>query len=146
MTVSANSLLNLTKPQLHDRRSNNGNGRSRYGTNSKYQLRSGQETVQNGQQMYQNTYPYYNRGRSGPMHAMNHITNGSHQRQTNRSRGTGSNGYSAAIKYGPVPSLHRNTRSSNGNSYLSRGNGNRGGHFGGNGIPQRGRGRGDGKT
>src|SRR5437764_6915018 len=150
MTVPANSLLNLTKPQLHDRRSNNGNGRSRYGgTNSKYQFRSGQETVQSGQQMYHNhnTYPYYNayssRGsRNGPIHSTtNHVTNGSHQRQTNhnnRSRGAASNGYTS-IKYGHVSNYvyRSNARGSNGNGYLPRGNGNRGVHFGGNGISQR---------
>lgn len=168
MTVLANSLLNLTRPQLPVRRSNTGNGRSRHGTNINYQSRY-QEALQNGQQYYNsNAYPYYyNNGYSGRSNRGwgSIIPNGSHQRPPNRSRGaSGSNGYiqqsqlharpisqsqasSGATKYGVQNQTHHSYRPrSNGNSFLpGRGNGSRGIHYGGNGI-SRGRGRGDGKT
>ncbi|GET01384.1 exonuclease Kem1, putative [Rhizophagus clarus] len=168
MTVPANSLLNLTRPQLPDRRLNTGNGRSRHGTNFNNHQTRYQEALQNGQQTHYNSnaYPYYynngysSRGRGWPAI----VSNGSHQR-SNRPRGvSGSNGYiqsqlharpisqsqasSGATKYNVQNQTHhtyRNPRSSNMNGYLpSRGNGSRV-HFGGNGV-SRGRGRGDGKT
>ncbi len=163
MTVLANSLLNLTRPQLLDRYSNNGNvGGSRHGTSSSYQ-----STVPNGH-MYHNTYPHYNsysgRGSGrGTVHSTtNHVT---HQRQIippNRPRGaSGSNGHistsgsnqnrsrsvvsQSTTKYVGGPVIYRgfngNTRGSYGNGPVYRGRG----QFG-NGIQPRGRGRSDGKT
>ncbi|CAI2164057.1 10835_t:CDS:10 [Funneliformis geosporum] len=163
MTVPSNSLLNLTRPQFLDRHSYNGG--SRHNTGSYHQ------SVQNGHHMYHNSYPHYNsynRGSGrGVMHSSNnHPTNGSYQRQvipSNRPRGAGgSNGYISAsqshqnrsrsagsqssTKYIGGAVIYRgfngNSRGSNGNGSLFRG---RGGHFG-NGLPSRGRGRGDGKT
>jgi hypothetical protein len=159
MTVPANSLLNLTRPQLPERQLNT---RSRHGTNFNYQSRY-QEAMQGGQHTYySNAYPYYyNNVYSGRSRGWGPITNGSHQRLSNRSRGaSGSNGYiqshshlharpisqsqasSGATKYNQTHHSYRNSRGSNVNGYSNRGNGSR---SGGNGL-SRGRGRGDGKT
>ncbi|CAG8484022.1 3337_t:CDS:10 [Funneliformis caledonium] len=155
MTVPSNSLLNLSRPQFLDRHPNNGNGGgSRHGSGSYYQ-----STVQNGHNMFHNSYPHYNsysnRGSGrGVVHSSNnHPTNGSYHRprgsngyistHQNRSRSVGSQ---SSTKYIGGAVVYRgfngNSRGSNGNGSLFRG---RGGHFG-NGLPSRGRGRGDGKT
>src|SRR5581483_6037826 len=152
MTVLANSLLNLTQPQLPDRRLNTGNGRSSTGVNSynsSYSPRSYQEVSQNGQQIYHNynAYPYYNNN-GYPSRSRDGIAYG---RPPNRSRGaSSSNGYlqasqlhqnqvqirsravsqsqapSGATKYGAQNQAHysHRTRGPNVNGFSTRGNGN----------------------